>query len=226
LGILKTIGLLVVEGIFLYTLNQLLDPIKGFILNKFTSQNFPINDFIATIGIITIIGATAIGVLLILQFRNYLVNKSLDIVIPNKTPNEKLDELIQEIENFTTKWQEGSGVKSGYRTWVEKNWFVGDKNQIRKFLEHGTNIHIKINPVKKLGISELDSALNCLVEVTDRLVKLLLEMKGNYWNMDKSKVILASDPEIPKRIISDGDKICDDLESSVNQLHLLRKYLL
>ena len=91
-----------VESIFSYIIKALLDPIKRWSLNNFASQNFPINDFLAGVGIFVIVGFTAIAMLLILQLRNYLVNRSL--VITEKNANQKLDELIQEIEGITLKW--------------------------------------------------------------------------------------------------------------------------
>ena len=121
-----------IEAIFVYFITTLLDPIKGFILKNFTSQNFPVNDFLAVIGISAIVGFTAIAMLLILQFRNYLVNRSLDIVISEKTPDEKLDDLIDEVEKFTDNWRYKHGMLVGYRRQIEINSIAGDKKEIKK----------------------------------------------------------------------------------------------
>ena len=225
MGILKTIGLLIVEGIFLYILNLLLDPIKGFILNKFTSQNFPINDFIAAIGIIAIIGATAIAVLLILQFRNYIVNKSLDIVITEKKTNQKLDELIQEIEDFTFRWQFGIGIISSYRRQIEMNTLNGDHKEIRRINSYDSNIYPKIEFVRDIGVPSINTTLDSLEHTIERLIKLGSEMKRVYWSIKKSKIIQASEAEIRTKLISDGDKISSEFDSAIVQLRILRKDL-
>jgi hypothetical protein len=213
----------VLGGIFTLFITIFQDPLKSIFNNLLSPQEIP-TGVVAILGLIGVIGLTVITVLLILRLINYRKNKDPRIMIIQATPKSNIDDLIKKIEDFTIKWQEGVGVNSGYRKWVENNWFVGDKNQIRKFIKHGDEIHSKINRVKKVRIYELDNALNGLTEVTDRLVKLLAEIKRVYWNMDKSKVILASDPNIPKQIISDGDKICEDFESAVYQLHLLSRY--
>ena len=225
MGILKTIGLLIVEGIFLYILNLLLDPIKGFILNKFTSQNFPINDFIAAIGIIAIIGATAIAVLLILQFRNYIVNKSLDIVITEKKTNQKLDELIQEIEDFTFRWQFGIGIISSYRRQIEMNTLNGVHKEIRRINSYDSNIYPKIEFVRDIGVPSINTTLDSLEHTIERLIKLGSEMKRVYWSIKKSKIIQASEAEIRTKLISDGDKISSEFDSGIVQLRILRKDL-
>ena len=223
MGIRREIGLVVLGAVLTYIIPNTAGSLIPFFTHIFTLQSIPVDYLSAILGISAIIGLTLIIYHLIQLIRNR--KRKSNVTVTVKTANEKLDDLIREIEDFTTRWQEGSGGWSGYRMWIEKNIFVGDKNQIRKFIQHGTNIHTKINQVKKLEISEFKNALDHLTEVTDRLVQLLLEMKRIYWNMDKSKIILNSDPEIPNRIISDGDKICDDLEAAVNHLHILKKHL-
>jgi len=215
----------VIEGIFFYVLTELLDPIKGFILNKFTSQNFPINDFLAAIGISAIVGATAIAVLLILQLRNYLVNKSLDIVINEKSANEKLDDLIEEIENFNNKWQYTNGIISSYKRQIDMNSIGGDRKEIKKIIQYSSNMYIKINSVKKLGVPSINNILDSILPTVDNLVLLGSEIKSTYWSIKKSKIIVASEPQIKSKLLSNGDKICIDLDSAVVQLRLHRKYL-
>ena len=214
-----------IEGIFFYVLTELLDPIKGFILNKFTSQNFPINDFLAAIGISAIVGATAIAVLLILQLRNYLVNKSLDIVINEKSANEKLDDLIEEIENFNNKWQYTNGIISSYKRQIDMNSIGGDRKEIKKIIQYSSNMYIKINSVKKLGVPSINNILDSILPTVDNLVLLGSEIKSTYWSIKKSKIIVASEPQIKSKLLSNGDKICIDLDSAVVQLRLHRKYL-
>lgn len=185
-------------ALFGSVLTVTLEPLLRSFTHQFTIPGIPI-DVLPVLGIGSIIGLTVMAVLLILRLINYRKNKDPSIMIIQATPKTNLNELIKEIEDFTIKWQEGSGVLSGYRKWIENNRFVGDKNQIRKFMKHGEDIHSKINRVKKVRIYELDSALNGLVQVTDRLIKLLVEIKRVYWNMDKSKLILKSDPNISKK---------------------------
>lgn len=213
------------EGIFLYILNLLLDPIKGFILNKFTSQNYPINDFIAAVGISLIVATTATAVLLILQLRNYLVNRSLDIVITEKNSNQKLDELIQEIEDFTNRWQFGTGMLSSYRRQIEMNSLVLDHKELRRINNYDSNIYPKIKSVRDIGVLGINNTLDSLERTIDKLIQLGSEMKKVYWSNKKFKIILESEPQIKDKLISDGDKISDEFDSTLVQLRMLRKHL-
>jgi len=64
------VSLLIVEAILVYAITSLLDPVKALIVNKFSSQNIPVNEVIAIVGIAAIIAFTAIAYYLILQLRN------------------------------------------------------------------------------------------------------------------------------------------------------------
>ena len=57
---------MIVEAILVYAITSLLDPVKVLIVNKFTSQNIPVNEVIAIVGIAVIIAFTAIAYYLIL----------------------------------------------------------------------------------------------------------------------------------------------------------------
>ena len=89
---------MIVEAILVYAITSLLDPVKGFIVNKFSSQNLPVNEVIALVGIAAIIAFTAIAYYLILQLRNYL--KSRKAV---ETVEYNLDLLLHDIEDFSKK---------------------------------------------------------------------------------------------------------------------------
>jgi hypothetical protein len=215
----------VIEAVFVYIITTLLDPIKGFILNNFTSQNFPINDFIAGVGIFAIVGFTAIAVLLILQLRNYLVNRSLDIVITEKNPNQKLDELIQEIEDFTNRWQFGTGMLSSYRRQIEMNSIVLDHKELSRINNYDSDIYPKIKSVRDIGVPNINNTLDSLEQTIDKLIQFGSEMKRVYWSGKQLKVIMASQPQIKDKLISDGDKISDEFNATLVQLRMLRKHL-
>lgn len=224
MGISKTVGFIVIEAVFVYIITTLLDPIKGFILNNFTSQNLPVDDFIAGVGISAIVGATAIAVLLILQLRNYLVNRSLDIVITEKSADEKLDDLIQEIENFTTRWYIGTGIISSYRRQIEINTLRGDTKEIKKIINHASIICRKIKSVRESEVP-FYNPLYSLETTVDKLIFLGSEIKKIYWSIKQNKTILQSEPERTSKILSNGDKICGELDEAITQLQLMRKNL-
>lgn len=90
---------MIVEAILVYAITSLLDSVKAFIVNKFSSQNLPGNEVIALVGIAALIAFTAIAYYLILQLRNYL--KSRKAV---ETVEYNLDLLLHDIEDFIKKW--------------------------------------------------------------------------------------------------------------------------
>lgn len=222
MGISKTIGLLVLEGIFIYILNGLLDPIKGFILNEFTSQNFPINDVLAGVGISIIVATTVIATLLILQLRNYVVNRTLNIVIPDKTPNEKLDDLLQEMESFQNKWRYSSMFITGYRRRIEIDAMGGDRKAIKKIIQYSTNIYTKISLVKKLGVATINSKLDEMMPAVINLTGLGEDLREFYRTVKKSKTVT---PEDKSKLLSNGDHTCGQFDKAIYELRILRKDL-
>jgi hypothetical protein len=67
----------------------------------------------AYLGIVGIAGASVLGFILISQLYNYMRRNALKVKPKSTflilTTGSKLDDLIREIEDFITKWREGSG---------------------------------------------------------------------------------------------------------------------
>ena len=89
---------LIFEALLVYIISLSLDPIKAFIVNKFSSQNTVVNEVVVIVGIASIIIFTIIAYYLIHQFRNYLKSKKA-----KETVEANLDILLHDIEDFIKK---------------------------------------------------------------------------------------------------------------------------
>lgn len=149
------------------TLSPLQEALKG----NFIIPGIP-TEFLSILGIGSIIGLTVIGVLFILQIRNYFGNKTPNIITLEKSPNEKLDDLLQEMETFVNKWRYSSGFIAGYRRQIEIDTLGGDKKAIKKIIQYSSNIYTKINLVKKLDVTPINNKLDEMMPSVDNLVGL------------------------------------------------------
>jgi hypothetical protein len=110
---------------FDYIIFASFDEIKNYISNITSNSTFPYVDWMAYLGIVGIAGASILGFIPISQLYNYMRRRrNVREVKPNGTflipPTEsKLDDLIREIEDFITKWREGSGLTTSYRRFIE-----------------------------------------------------------------------------------------------------------
>lgn len=212
-------GLLVplFSAIITITLNPLQESLKG----SFIIPGIP-SEFLPILGIGSIIGLTVIGVLFILQLRNYFGNKTPNIITLEKTPNEKLDDLLEEMESFTNKWRYHSFLISNYRRRIEINTLGGDKKAIRKIIQYSSNIYIKINSVRKLGVTTINDKLDEIMPSVDNLTGFGEDIREFYWSIKKSKTI---DPEEKSKFLANGDHICGQFDRAIYELRLLRKHL-
>jgi hypothetical protein len=142
-----------------------------------------------------------------------------------KTPNEIFEDLLQELENFTNKWDYPSGFVVGYRKQIETNSIRGDTKEIKKIIRHHSNIYDKINLVKQLGVATINNKLDEMMPSVANLVGFGEDIKAIYSSSKRSKTMLASDPQLKNNLLSHGDKICDQFDEAVYQLRLLRKDL-
>lgn len=189
---------------------------------NFTLQGILNNNILAIIGIIAIIGLTVIGVLLIIRLRNYLSNITSATIIQDKTPDQKLDDLLPEMESFVNKWRYSSVFRTCYRRQIEINTLGGDKKSIKKIIQYSSNIYTKINLVKKVGVTTINNKLDEMMPSVNNLVGLGEDMREFYWSSKKSKTI---DPEDKKKFLANGDHICRQFDGAVYALLLLRKDL-
>jgi len=201
---------LIVEAILVYAITSLLDPVKGFIVNKFSSQNLPVNEVIALVGIAAIIAFTAIAYYLILQLRNYL--KSRKAV---ETVEYNLDLLLHDIEDFSKKWRVTRFLRLSYRREIQRKSMWGNRFMIRDHANSircsAKNLKVLVNPNERLFTS-LDEIVNSMVHLGLEL-ELVFETMSNIKQTAESKV---------NELVSEGDNICVKFRSIIPELEELR----
>jgi hypothetical protein len=201
---------LIVEAILVYAITSLLDPVKGFIVNKFSSQNLPVNEVIALVGIAAIIAFTAIAYYLILQLRNYL--KSRRAV---ETVEYNLDLLLHDIEDFSKKWRVTRFLRLSYRREIQRKSMWGNRFMIRDHANSircsAKNLKVLVNPNERLFTS-LDEIVNSMVHLGLEL-ELVFETMSNIKQTAESKL---------NELVSEGDNICVKFRNIIPELEELR----
>jgi len=201
---------LIVEAILVYAITSLLDPVKALIVNKFSSQNIPVNEVIAIVGIAAIIAFTAIAYYLILQLRNYL--KSRKAV---ETVEDYLDLLLFDIEDFIKKWRVTRFLRLSYRREIQRKSMWGNRFMIRNHANairsSAKNLKVLVNPNEKLFTS-LDEIVNSMVRLGLEL-EIVFETVGNIKQTEETKF---------NELISDGDNICIKFRNIIPELEVLR----
>jgi hypothetical protein len=204
------VSLLIVEAILVYAITSLLDPVKALIVNKFSSQNLPVNEVIAIVGIAAIIAFTAIAYYLFLQLRNYL--KSRKAV---ETVEDYLDLLLFDIEDFIKKWRVTRFLRLSYRREIQRKSMWGNRFMIRNHANairsSAKNLKVLVNPNEKLFTS-LDEIVNSMVRLSVEL-ELVFETVGNIKQTAETKF---------NELISDGDNICIKFRNIIPELEVLR----
>jgi hypothetical protein len=204
------VSLLIVEAILVYAITSLLDPVKALIVNKFSSQNIPVNEVVAIVGIAAIIAFTAIAYYLILQLRNYL--KSRKAV---ETVEDYLDLLLFDIEDFIKKWRVTRFLRLSYRREIQRKSMWGNRFMIRNHANairsSAKNLKVLVNPNEKLFTS-LDEIVNSMVRLGLEL-ELVFETVGNIKQTAETKF---------NELISDGDNICIKFRNIIPELEVLR----
>ena len=201
---------MIVEAILVYAITSLLDPVKGFIVNKFSSQNLPVNEVIALVGIAAIIAFTAIAYYLILQLRNYL--KSRKAV---ETVEYNLDLLLHDIEDFSKKWRVTRFLRLSYRLEIQRKSMWGNRFMIRDHANSircsAKNLKVLVNPNERLFTS-LDEIVNSMVHLGLEL-ELVFETMSNIKQTAESKL---------NELVSEGDNICVKFRNIIPELEELR----
>ena len=194
----------------MYAITSLLDPVKGFIVNKFSSQNLPVNEVIALVGIAAIIAFTAIAYYLILQLRNYL--KSRKAV---ETVEYNLDLLLHDIEDFSKKWRVTRFLRLSYRREIQRKSMWGNRFMIRDHANSircsAKNFKVLVNPNERLFTS-LDEIVNSMVHLGLEL-ELVFETMSNIKQTAESKL---------NELVSEGDNICVKFRNIIPELEELR----
>ena len=201
---------MIVEAILVYAITSLLDPVKAFIVNKFSSQNLPVNEVIALVGIAAIIAFTAIAYYLILQLRNYL--KSRKAV---ETVEYNLDLLLHDIEDFSKKWRVTRFLRLSYRREIQRKSMWGNRFMIRDHANSircsAKNLKVLVNPNERLFTS-LDEIVNSMVHLGLEL-ELVFETMSNIKQTAESKL---------NELVSEGDNICVKFRNIIPELEELR----
>jgi hypothetical protein len=201
---------LIVEAILVYTITSLLDPVKGFIVNKFSSQNIPVNEVIALVGIAAIIAFTAIAYYLILELRNYL--KSRKAV---ETVEYNLDLLLHHIQDFSKKWRVTRFLRPSYRREIQRKSMLGSRFMIRsyanKIRSSAKKLKVLVNPNERLFTS-LDEIVNSMVHLGLEL-ELVFETVAN--------IKQTAEPKF-NELVSEGDNICVKFRNIIPELEELR----
>ena len=194
----------------MYAITSLLDPVKGFIVNKFSSQNLPVDEVIALVGIAAIIAFTAIAYYLILQLRNYL--KSRKAV---ETVEYNLDLLLHDIEDFSKKWRVTRFLRLSYRREIQRKSMWGNRFMIRDHANSircsAKNLKVLVNPNERLFTS-LDEIVNSMVHLGLEL-ELVFETMSNIKQTAESKL---------NELVSEGDNICVKFRNIIPELEELR----
>ena len=194
----------------MYAITSLLDPVKGLIVNKFSSQNLPVNEVIALVGIAAIIAFTAIAYYLILQLRNYL--KSRKAV---ETVEYNLDLLLHDIEDFSKKWRVTRFLRLSYRREIQRKSMWGNRFMIRDHANSircsAKNLKVLVNPNERLFTS-LDEIVNSMVHLGLEL-ELVFETMSNIKQTAESKL---------NELVSEGDNICVKFRNIIPELEELR----
>lgn len=194
----------------MYAITSLLDPVKGFIVNKFSSQNLPVNEVIALVGIAAIIAFTAIAYYLILQLRNYL--KSRKAV---ETVEYNLDLLLHDIEDFSKKWRVTRFLRLSYRREIQRKSMWGNRFMIR---DHANSIRCSAKNLKVL-VNPNERLFTSLDEIVNSMVHLGLELELVFETMSDIKQTAESKLN---ELVSEGDNICVKFRNIIPELEELR----
>jgi hypothetical protein len=210
LSLIRNAAFLILEALLVYVITSFLDPIKVFIINKFSSQNIPVNEVVAIVGIISIIAFTAIAYYLILQFKNYLKSGKA-----KETVEYNLNLLLHDIDDFIKKWRVTRFLRLSYRMEIQRKSMWDNRFTIRNHANairsSARNLKVLVNPNDNLFRS-LDEVLNTMVNLGLDL-ELVFETTASIKQTSESKFI---------EMVSAGDNICIKFRNIVPELEELK----
>lgn len=210
MSLIRNAAFLILEALLVYVITSFLDPIKVFIINKFSSQNIPVNEVVAIVGIISIIAFTAIAYYLILQFKNYLKSGKA-----KETVEYNLNLLLHDIDDFIKKWRVTRFLRLSYRREIQGKSMRDNRFMIRNYANtirsSARNLKVLVNPNDNLFIS-LDEVLNTMMNLGLDL-ELVFETTANVKQTSESKFI---------EMVSAGDNICIRFRNIIPELEELK----
>lgn len=194
----------------MYIIALLLDPIKVFIVNKFSSQNIAVNDVVAIVGIAAIIIFMIIAYYLIIQFRNNLKSKKA-----KQTVEANLDILVHNIEDFVKKWRVTRFLRPSYRREIQRKSIGSGRFMVRN---HANAIRSGTKSVKVL-VNPNDKLFTALDEIVNAMVSLGLEIEQVFETV--ASVKQTSESKFSE-MVSIGDNICVKFRNIIPELEELR----
>ena len=208
--LIRNAAFLILEALLVYVITSFLDPIKVFIINKFSSQNIPVNEVVAIVGITSIIAFTAIAYYLILQYKNYLKSGKA-----KETVEYNLNLLLRDIDDFIKKWRVTRFLRLSYRREIQRKSMWGNRFMIRNYANairsSARNLKVLVNPKDNLSKS-LDEVLNTMMNLGLDL-ELVFETTASVKQTSESKFI---------EMVSAGDNICIKFRNIIPELEELK----
>ena len=133
------------------------------------------------------------------------------------TTESKLDDLIQELDFFIEKWRKSTFGKVCYRKDIEAKAMWQNRGKIR---EHSREIRKKTKPLRRL--QGFKPTLDSLEDIVDKMVDFGLEVESTFETTKTINEALQTEPNRINRLMSEGDRICEDLTNIVSQFEKLR----
>jgi hypothetical protein len=143
-------------------------------------------------------------------------------ITKRKKADDKLDDLLKEIESFISKWRRSAFLKVCYRRDIETKAMWGNRGKIS---EHSKEISKRIKLLRSLQITDLKLNLEELEKIVDRMVDLGLEVKETFESIQSIEQSLKSEPNKINQLLMEGDSIAKDLIDIIPRLEKLRRDL-
>ena len=213
MSLARSAALLIFEALLVYTINLCLDPIKVFIVNKFSSQNIAVNEVVVIVGIAAIILFIIIAYYLIHQFRNYLKSKKA-----KETVEANLDILLHDIQDFIKKWRVTRFLRPSYRREIQRKSIGYSRFMVSN---HANAIRSSTKGVKVL-VNPNENLFTSLDEIVTAMAKLGLDIEQVF----ETVAIINQTSELKlSEMVSIGDNICVKFRNIIPQLEELKKRL-
>jgi hypothetical protein len=210
LSLTRSAGLLILQALLLNIIASSLDSIKAFAVNKFSSQNIPVNDGVAIVGIAAIVIFIVIAYYLFFQFRDYLKSKKA-----KQTVEANLDILLRNIEEFVKKWRVTRFLRPSYRREIQRKSMWDNKFMVRN---HANAIRSSTKGVKVL-VNPNDDLFTAIDETVKTMMNLSLDLEQVF----ESAASIKQTPESKfTEMVSIGDNICVKFRNIISELEELK----
>jgi len=210
LSLARSGAFLILQALLLNIITSTLDSIKAFIVNKFSSQNIPVNDGVAIVGIAAIVIFIVIAYYLFFQFRNYLKSKKA-----KQTVEANFDMLLRNIEEFVKKWRVTRFLRPSYRREIQRKSMWDNKFMVRN---HANAIRSSTKGVKVL-VNPNENLFTSLDEVVTAMANLGLDIEQVF----ETVASIKQTPESKfNEMVSIGDNICVKFRNIIPELEELK----